>query len=64
VRRWLPWRLILLLFAAPCSTVGYRSAMYAQRLRQRNIEAVNLRGSILAWVGGGSSTVFVNLPYT
>lgn len=30
-------------------TIGYRSGLYAQRLRREGWDAVNLEGSILAW---------------
>ena len=43
--------------AAPChvrlgrSTAGYRSGLFAQKLRREyGLEAYNLKGSILAWV--------------
>lgn len=32
------------------STVGYRSGIFADKLRQEGLEGVNLRGSIMAWV--------------
>lgn len=32
------------------STAGYRSAKYVEQLIKQGIHAVNLRGSILAWV--------------
>jgi sodium/bile acid cotransporter 7 len=35
-------------------TIGYRSAGYVEKLRSgRNMEAYNLRGSILAWTHAG-----------
>mmetsp|Transcript_42170 Transcript_42170/g.75693 ORF Transcript_42170/g.75693 Transcript_42170/m.75693 type:complete len:184 (-) Transcript_42170:148-699(-) len=34
-------------------TVGYRSGIYADKLRREGLEAVNLRGSIVAWTQEG-----------
>lgn len=49
-------------------TVGYRSARYTKQLIRRGVDAANLEGSILAWVGaglplttpGGESTVRIH----
>ena len=30
-------------------TIGYRSGLYAQKLRQQGVEVFNLEGSLLAW---------------
>lgn len=38
-------------------TVGYRSGLYATKLREEGIDAVNLKGSILAWVLAGGELV-------
>lgn len=38
-------------------TIGYRSSEYAQKLRRDGFDAVNLRGSILAWVDAGQIVV-------
>lgn len=32
-------------------TIGYRSSQYAEKLRKEGVDAVNLAGSILSWVG-------------
>ena len=37
------------------STVGLRSGKVAKNLRRGGINAVNLAGSILAWVGAATS---------
>lgn len=38
-------------------TVGLRSGIVARELRQRGIDAVNLRGGILAWLAAGGELV-------
>ncbi len=38
-------------------TIGYRSGVYAGELRGRGIEAMNLKGSILAWAHAGGPVV-------
>ncbi|MEZ5331151.1 MAG: rhodanese-like domain-containing protein [Thermoanaerobaculia bacterium] len=38
-------------------TIGYRSGLYAERLRQEGWDAVNLEGSILAWTHAGGPLV-------
>lgn len=38
-------------------TIGYRSGLYAQRLREEGWDARNLEGSILAWTLAGESLV-------
>ena len=38
-------------------TIGYRSGVYAEELRSRGIEALNLKGSILAWAHAGGGVV-------
>ncbi|GBG65613.1 hypothetical protein CBR_g51496 [Chara braunii] len=39
----------------PCftSTIGYRSGLFAQKLRKEDFDAVNVKGSILAWTQAG-----------
>jgi sodium/bile acid cotransporter 7 len=35
-------------------TIGYRSAQYVEKLRkEKNLDAYNLRGSVLAWTHAG-----------
>jgi len=38
-------------------TIGYRSGKYAETLRERGIDACNLKGSILSWIHGGGTVV-------
>ena len=38
-------------------TVGYRSGLYAEDLRQRGYDVFNLEGSVLAWTHGGRPLV-------
>lgn len=38
-------------------TIGYRSGVYAEELKQRGIDAMNLKGSILSWVHAGQPVV-------
>jgi hypothetical protein len=40
----------LCMFSLLCSTLGYRSGLYAQELQQQGIQAANLIGGICAWV--------------
>jgi hypothetical protein len=42
----------------PCSTVGYRSGLYAQELQEQGIQAANLIGGICAWVSAGERLGF------
>lgn len=41
-------------------TIGYRSGIYAQKLRKRGVDAGNLAGSILAWAHAGGELVDPN----
>jgi len=34
-------------------TIGYRSGLYAKKLRQQNVEAFNLAGGLLSWAHAG-----------
>ncbi len=36
-------------------TIGYRSGVYAKKLRKKNIRAINLAGGILAWAHAGKT---------
>jgi sodium/bile acid cotransporter 7 len=38
-------------------TIGYRSGLYARKLRERGVDAANLAGSILAWAHAGGEFV-------
>ncbi|GMV90880.1 MAG: hypothetical protein AMXMBFR82_06580 [Candidatus Hydrogenedentota bacterium] len=38
-------------------TIGYRSGIYAETLREKGLDARNLRGSILSWVHEGRPVV-------
>ncbi|MCL4692184.1 MAG: rhodanese-like domain-containing protein, partial [Candidatus Hydrogenedentes bacterium] len=38
-------------------TIGYRSGVYAEALREKGLDARNLRGSILSWVHDGKAVV-------
>jgi sodium/bile acid cotransporter 7 len=38
-------------------TIGYRSGLYAKRLKEKGLRARNLKGSILAWVHAGGKVV-------
>ncbi len=38
-------------------TIGLRSGVSARELRQRGVDARNLRGGILAWIAAGGSVV-------
>ena len=38
-------------------TIGYRSGLYAQKLRQQGVEVLNLEGSLLAWSHAGGELV-------
>jgi rhodanese-related sulfurtransferase len=38
-------------------TVGYRSGVYARKLREQGLDAFNLRGSILLWLHSGRQVV-------
>ena len=38
-------------------TIGYRSSKYVQKLREKGVDAYNLKGSILSWVNSGHSVV-------
>jgi sodium/bile acid cotransporter 7 len=38
-------------------TVGLRSGIAARELRERGVDAVNLRGGILSWIAAGGSVV-------
>ena len=38
-------------------TIGYRSGLYAAKLRKKGIDAYNLSGSILSWVHAGRPIV-------
>jgi len=38
-------------------TIGYRSAKYILKLKQKNIKAYNLEGSLLGWVHYGQDVV-------
>lgn len=43
-------------------TIGYRSGVYAQKLREKGWKASNLRGSILAWTHAGLDLVRTGAP--
>lgn len=43
-------------------TIGYRSGLYAQRLRRRGLRAFNLRGGILLWTHAGQPVVHDGKP--
>jgi sodium/bile acid cotransporter 7 len=43
-------------------TIGYRSGVYAEKLREQGLDALNLRGSILAWTHAGKPLVDANGP--
>ncbi len=36
-------------------TIGYRSGLYAKKLRRENVEAFNLAGGLLAWAHAGKT---------
>ena len=36
-------------------TIGYRSGLYAKKLREKNVEAFNLAGGVLAWAHAGKT---------
>jgi rhodanese-related sulfurtransferase len=38
-------------------TIGYRSGLYAQKLKQQGIDILNLEGSLLAWSHAGGKLV-------
>jgi rhodanese-related sulfurtransferase len=38
-------------------TIGYRSGLYAQKLRQQGVEILNLEGSLLAWSHAGGKLI-------
>ena len=38
-------------------TIGYRSGLYAQKLKQQGVEIFNLEGSLLAWSHAGGKLV-------
>jgi rhodanese-related sulfurtransferase len=38
-------------------TIGYRSGLYAKRLREAGIDAANLHGSVLSWAHEGGEFV-------
>ena len=38
-------------------TIGYRSGLYAAKLREKGFDAYNLRGSLLSWVHAGRPLV-------
>ena len=41
----------------PYCTIGYRSMKYTKELKNKGLEAYNLRGSILSWVHSGAEVV-------
>ena len=41
-------------------TIGYRSGQYAELLREKGVDALNLEGSILGWVHAGEPVVDEN----
>ena len=43
-------------------TIGYRSGVYARQLRERGLDAYNLKGSILAWAHAGQEFVDADGP--
>ena len=43
-------------------TIGYRSGLYAGRLRKKGFNAVNLAGSILSWTHAGKTVINENGP--
>jgi sodium/bile acid cotransporter 7 len=43
-------------------TIGHRSGLYAQMLRDRGVDAYNLAGSILAWTHNGGELVNAGGP--
>jgi sodium/bile acid cotransporter 7 len=43
-------------------TIGYRSGVYAEKLREKGLDVLNLRGSILAWTYTGKPLVNADGP--
>ena len=41
-------------------TIGYRSGLYARKLLKKNVKAMNLAGSVLAWAHAGKTFVGPN----